>query len=406
MKKIKRLILHIGTRKTGSTSIQESLGRSRVALLKHNIHYPSIKPFNHIFKFVPIFMEDPAEALYFKRTLEPKENKFFKVKNYREAWIKEIELCEQEHFIISAEELTQPHFTEGAVKRLREFVEQYFEEVTIIAYVRHYDQLISSQIQQEVMIGYIPASIGELVQEFLNCPPTISYQESLRKWINVFGSENLIVRPFDPLAFQNGNLLADFFHTLGLPADDISIPEIMSNVSLGKHAVVFLQKYNQIYPLYVNDSINTERGMAKKRYPGYLYRNIAGEKFKLELVYTPEQAQRFNEEIDYVNQFFDDGYQFRHVIPESGEVRIPNEEDEIPIEFFVELINNYNKQMETLLDQNSSLRNQNTFLQDQNSSMQRKLEMFRIPFFMRVINKLKLKQLILNIKQGFTNRQV
>lgn len=406
MKKIKRLILHIGTPKTGSTSIQESLGNSRDALLQHNIHYPSNRPFNHIFSFIPIFLDDPDTSFVFTIQLKSDEDKDTKIQGYRETWIKEIESCEKDNFIISAEDFTFSYFTEDSVKRLKSFVEQYFEEVTIIAYVRHYDQLISSQIQQEVMIGYIPASIGELVQEFLNCPPTISYQESLRKWINVFGSENLIVRPFDPLAFQNGNLLADFFHTLGLPADDISIPEIMSNVSLGKHAVVFLQKYNQIYPLYVNDSINTERGMAKKRYPGYLYRNIAGEKFKLELVYTPEQAQRFNEEIDYVNQFFDDGYQFRHVIPESGEVRIPNEEDEIPIEFFVELINNYNKQMETLLDQNSSLRNQNTFLQDQNSSMQRKLEMFRIPFFMRVINKLKLKQLILNIKQGFTNRQV
>jgi hypothetical protein len=404
MKKIKRLILHIGTRKTGSTSIQETLGHSRDTLLEHNIYYPAIKPFNHIFSFLPIFMKDPTDALYFKRDLKPSEDGHLKVRGYREAWVKEIESCEQDHFIISAEEFTQPHFAEDAVSRLKSFAEQYFEKTTIIVYVRHYDQLISSQIQQEVMTGYRTVGIKELVQEYLNCPSKISYKESLRKWINVFGRKNLVVRPFDPQVFHRGSLLADFFYSLGFQADDISIPEVMTNISLGKHAVYFLLKYNQAYPLFVNDSLNPERGMAKKRYPGYLYRNIAGERFNLELTYSPEQARKFNEEIDYVNQFFANGYRFIHVTPENTGIKI-EEEDNIPVDFFVDLINNYNKQVETLQDRNLSLREQNALLQEQNEYYQRIASVLRIPLLLRLLEKLKLKGFIQRLTKWNDNEK-
>ena len=400
MKKIKHLILHIGTRKTGSTSIQETLGRSREALLKHNIYYPAIKPYNHIFSFLPIFMKDPTDAPYFKRALQSSEDIHLKVRRYREAWVKEIERCEQDHFVISAEEFTQPHFAEDAVSRLKSFAEQYFEKITLIVYVRHYDQLISSQIQQEVMTGYRTVGIEEFVQEYLNCPSKISYKESLEKWINVFGRENLIVRPFDPEMFHNNSLLADFFYSLGLPAEEISISEIRTNQSLGKHAVNFLLKYNQAYPLFVNDSINPERGMAKFRYPGYLYRNIVSERFNLKVIYSPEQARKFNEEIDYVNQFFTDGYQFHQVTPGNGEIDV-SEAGDIPVEYFVELINNYNKQIETLQDRNLFLREQNatfqekmTLLQEQNAYYRRIVDVLRIPLIMRVLEKLKLKRFI------------
>lgn len=399
MEKIKRLILHIGTIKTGSSSIQASLGNARDILMRHNIYYPSLKPYNHIFSFPPIFMEDPATAFNFRKALKQSEDKYLKVQNYQKAWITEIEYCKNENFIISAEGFTQPYFTEDAVRRLKDFVEHYFNEVTIIAYVRHFDQLISSQMQQSVRNGSSTTDLKGLIDHFLSCPPGISYRKSLGKWANVFGRENLVVRPFNPQMFHKGSLLADFLHSCKLPIDTTLISEIRSNVSLGKHAVAFLQKYNQTYPLFINDSVNMQRGLAQIGTPGYLYRElVTDEKFKLALVFTPEQAQKFNEEIDFVNQFFEAGYQFPRVSPGIGNTKVPSADD-IPIEFFVELINNYNKRMETLLNQNSSLLNQN-------SSLQNILDRFKVTPLMRIIDKFKLKQLIRKITNGSTDKQV
>jgi len=423
MTKNKRLILHIGTPKTGSTSIQESLGNAREALLEYDIHYPSFKPYNHIFNFIPIFLEDPHTSFVFQIQHKPNEDVQAKIQGYREIWEKEILSCTKGNFIISAEDFTFPYFTEDAVKRLKSFVEQYFEEVTIIAYVRHYDQWISSQIQQDIKNG-VDAGLSELIQRFITCPPWISYRNCLGKWTRVFGQENLVVRPFDPLVFHQGSLLADFFHACNLPVDNDAISELRSNESIGENAAIFLQEYNQVYPRLINNEINPDRGLAEGGFPFDIYRNIPDERFKLALVYTREQAQKFNEEIDYVNQFFKDGYQFHRISPGRGEIKIPSADD-IPVNFYIELVNSYHKrighlrgrieafreQNGVLQEQNKAIQEQNKAIQEQNISFQQQIDGLQeqnryyqglvdtlgISLILRILEKLKLKALIKRI---------
>ncbi len=382
MKKTKRLVLHIGMIKTGSTSIQYSMGESRSALLKHNINYPSIRPFNHVATFPPLFIDDPTKSFGFRRALKPSEDKDVKVRSYRETWIREFESCKQDNFIISAEDLGLPFFRKKAVALVKEFVEPYFEEVSVIVYVRHYDTFIASHVQEVVKNGD-RRDIREIVNRFMDCPPQLSYRKSISKWIDVFGRENIIVKPFDPNVFYKRSLLADFFQALGLPANDISIPEVITNVSIGKNAVIFINKFNQTYPLFIKNELkrelNPERGLAEQLFPFHLFRIVGDQKFKLDLVYSAEQAQRLNEEIDFVNQFFTDGYQYQRLTPGIGEMKVPSAED-IPIEFFIELVNNYNKQMETL---------------------QKGLEIFKVPVFMRIANRFKFARNLLRKVRGY-----
>jgi hypothetical protein len=391
MKKNKRLILHIGTVKTGTSSIQESMGSARDTLLKHNIYYPSIQPYNHIFSFPPIFVDDPGKIDWFHRKLLPDENKDTKIQGYSRDWLKEFMTCDRnDDFVISAEHLTAPFFVKDAVERLKEFVEPYFEEVTVIAYVRHYDSWIASEVQQAVKNGFSRGdSVLDMARNMQNCPPLMSYQKSLQKWVSVFGRDAIVVRPFDPRSFYNQSLLADFLHACDLPVDDISIPEIRVNESISNHAVAFLQKYNQTYPVFIDGSINSNRGLARHGIPIHMYNKLAYEKFKLDLVYSTEQAQRFNEEIDYVNQFFEDGYQFHHVSPGEGETRAANVRD-IPVEFYVELINNYNQLIESQRRRIEGQKRQNETLMKQKVYFQRFFDMLKIPLLLRILNRLPL----------------
>jgi hypothetical protein len=398
MKKIKRLILHIGTVKTGTSSIQESLGRAREDLLKYKIHYPGIQPYNHIFSFPPIFVDDTGKIDWFRRRLQPFEDESTKIQGYARDWRREFTACSRDHdFIISAEHLSSGFFDEAAVKRVREFVEPYFEEVTVIAYVRHYDSWITSEVQQMIKNGHAPGSISEMVQKLQNCPPVMSYQKSLQKWVNVFGRQSIVVRPFNPRSFYHQNLLADFFHACSLPADDISIPEIRANESLSGHAIVFLHKYNQTYPIFVNGSINPNRGLIKDGIPIHMYNNLAFEKFKLDLIYSPQQAETLNREIDYVNQFLEDEYQFHHVRPGSGETQVPRIND-IPVEFFVELTNNYNQLIESQRRRIESQLKRNQMLRKENAYFQRIFGVLKIPVFLHILNRMPwLKRLLQRI---------
>ncbi len=385
-KKNKRLILHIGTIKTGSTSIQRSLGIEREALLEHNIYYPSIQPYNHVFSFPPIFVDDPAKSFGFRRTLQPNEDKYEKAQNYRQVWINEFKTCQQDHFIISAEDMALPFFNKKAVSLAKEFVQPYFEEVTVIVYVRHYDTFIASHVQEVIKNGDLGADIREVTQRFMECPPQFSYRESIVKWIEVFGQENIVVRPFDSKAFYSGSLLADFLHALDLPADEISISEIVTNVSLGKTAVSFINQFNHKYPLFTENELNPDRGFAKHIFPFYLLQNIEDEKFRLDMVYTKEQANRFNEEIDFVNQFFTDGYQFQHVSPGNREMPHPDA-DNIPFDFIIELINNYNKELEFFLDRIDTLQDQNNLLQAQIIRNQRIMDKLGLSYILRNLQR-------------------
>lgn len=370
MKKTKRLILHIGTIKTGSTSIQNSLGNSREVLLTHNIYYPKNRPYNHIFRFVPIFLEDPEFSFVFRKELLENENKHNKIEKYRKMWVKEIRACKQDNFIITAEDFTLPFFSEKAVRNLKEFVEKYFDEVTIIVYFRHFDTWIPSQVQQGIKMGKIKY-IDHAIKKYLNDSDIFSYKNILNKWIKVFGINNMVIRPFDPKVFHNGSLLADFFHSCKLPVDDGAIPEIRSNESLGKNAISFLQKYNQAYPRLVDGKFNPDRGTKRERIPVDLFNALPDEKFKLEMIYSSEQAHRINQEIDFVNEFFTDGYQFSHVSPGSEEMDFQTADD-IPIEFFVELINNYNKRIEILTQRKATFMVKNSIRRQQNKKLRRK----------------------------------
>ena len=64
--KEKRLILHIGTHKTGSTSIQKTLDLNRKLLASNGFFFPAVQPSNHSVSFYPIFMNDPTENLFIK----------------------------------------------------------------------------------------------------------------------------------------------------------------------------------------------------------------------------------------------------------------------------------------------------------------------------------------------------
>jgi hypothetical protein len=404
MKKNKRLILHIGTVKTGTSSIQESLGRSRDALLAHHIHYPSIRPYNHIFTLPPIFVDDPGRIDWFRRKLQPFEDKEIKVQGFARDWRREFEASRtDDDFIISAEHLSAAFFVEDAVQRLKEFVDPYFEEVTVIAYIRHYDSWIPSEVQQSIKNGFSARrDILGMVQNLQNCPPLMSYRNSLQKWVNVFGRGAIVVRPFNPRLFYRNSLLSDFFHACGLPADEISIPEIRSNESLSAHAVAFLQKYNQIYPLFINGSVNSKRGLIRDGLPVQMYNKLPYEKFKLDLVYSPQQAQTLNEEIDYANQFFAEGERFQHISPSEGQTRVPNADD-IPVEFFVELINNYNRQIEGLRRRVHNQQGQNSVSRKRKAYFKKFLGMLKTPFLLRILDRLPpLKRFLQKIARYLT----
>ena len=366
MKK-KKIILHMGTMKTGSSSIQETLGKNREELLKHNIYYPEIKPYNHLSTFIPIFLDNPVNYFpLYKQGINTSIDANKKCEELQKMWVDEFLKCKCDNFIISAEQLSLPLFNKNAILRLKNELEKYFEEIIVIVYIRHYETLIDSKLQQNIKRGFTNMGFEELANMLLNNPKSgISYSNNIKEWMNIFSKKNILVRPFDKKNFINGSLLDDFFYAVGLDFNNMKIKEIRTNESIGSNAVAFLERYNRKYPVLKNRKINNERGLAASGTPTSLYCSVNDEKIKFNINYTEEQAKKLNEEINYINQFFEDGYEFQHVEAGDGKTEYPSADD-IPIEFFLELINNYNKHVERLLMRNENLRRKQNLMNKNN----------------------------------------
>ncbi|MDG2326795.1 MAG: hypothetical protein P8L70_08700, partial [Halioglobus sp.] len=59
---MKKLVLHIGMAKTGTSSIQETLGLGSEQLAEQDVYYAPWKPYNHSFMFTALFLRDPQKS--------------------------------------------------------------------------------------------------------------------------------------------------------------------------------------------------------------------------------------------------------------------------------------------------------------------------------------------------------
>jgi hypothetical protein len=336
----RRLILHIGMHKTGTTSIQNELSKSRDILEKHKVHYPVFRQANHSLNFGPLFVDNPNISELFKnagvygeKAIEAEKNRL------QEMWIKEFERFDGKDFIISGEQLSL--LSHDGVRRLRAFVAPYFDDVKIIVYVREPLSFLRSAMQQRIKGGKRYSHLPKL------------YKSRIIHYVQEFGDENVIVRPFLSEAFAGGDLFTDFFASLGIDVDLGLSFEDKSNEALGINSLRMLTEYNKRYPYLVDDKINEKRGLVSNR--GYFFsilRRVCDDKYDLDFEVTEQMAKELNEEVRYVNNYLPAEFKFNEVQPRKGS-GAGLESDNIPLEYFIDLINEYNMEIDRLLKRDS-----------------------------------------------------
>lgn len=225
---IKQLVIHLGDRKTGSTSIQ-------TALYKKCWHSDSAKliyaitqtnPFNH-------------NGLAFKI----KENKFDKLKSHAQNIREKLMLSDADFAVISAEQ-----FEDVDPKLLLEFIQTYLpemeENLRLITYIRPHASRFVSTYAERVKLGIFQGSMKELHDKLKNSNFLI-YQNRLRKWKSIFGNK-LTIRPFVRSSLDQENVVNDFFNYLFQSNSFNLKPMSMSNESLCLEDLAILKESQRI----------------------------------------------------------------------------------------------------------------------------------------------------------------
>ena len=233
---MKKIIFHIGTNKTGTTTLQDSFAKSRARLESSGILYPDLSRYTHHTQLIFSVLEDEEYTGAFGRNT-PEGVQASKEISER-LWSKLEEQVAQSacHTLVLSTEYAfgmRPQAWERMSARLAAFG----DELHLVGYFRSPASHFNSSQQQVLKYGHTIES---------PCKP-IPYKGKIQKLKARAGAQSIRVNLFDRKSLKGGDIIEDFVGQI----EDIcgtKLPEIdhmNDNESVSAEAVRLLYAFNK-----------------------------------------------------------------------------------------------------------------------------------------------------------------
>jgi hypothetical protein len=238
----RRVFLHIGQGKTGTSTIQGFLVRNRKSLASHGYLYPVISGEDRHLE-LSLYARTDSEMLH---TPSWWRVPWDSPAALRTAIEKDLpaQIAESgcENVVLSDEALWRL-----PMAGLTTLVEALgpIDELVIVVYLRRQDEHVVSRYKQSVREGKT-----HLLSDFLARPATIGawqYDTTLRNLAATFPSARLAVRPYHSSRFQEGSLVDDFLDAIDaadFDYDKRSTESLRFNASLDAYTTEYLRRWN------------------------------------------------------------------------------------------------------------------------------------------------------------------
>ena len=221
----RKLYLHIGTGKAGSTTIQHMLGNRK----ETDFGYSQVEAFGlgNAWKLAVASGTDIARHYWVnqRRLLTDEE---FEVDLWGDAH-SEISQSPCERFVVSSEYIfTQYGVSRPAIARLKSELDGLFDEITLVIYLREQVSFLKSHYAQTIK-GPMRStdSFRSFIGGIESIRPMWDYRATLGVWAEVFGRDAMRVVMFDERNFRGGDLLTDFLHRI----------DVSDEAAAARHAV-------------------------------------------------------------------------------------------------------------------------------------------------------------------------
>lgn len=213
-----KLILHIGTEKTGTTSIQKYLSVNRELFLQNGYYVPlnmghdnhrkipsycmRKQRFDNFHKDNGIFTIE--DKLLFKDEINNDvRNEFSNLPNHIHT------------VIISSEHLHSRLKYQDEVNSVKELLSPYFDEFQIIVYLRKQIDMATSLYSTAIKGGSTETNVNQFINNMCRVNNHYcNFYTFLSMWENTFGNESMMVCLFDRKSFYDKDLLKDFTHRI------------------------------------------------------------------------------------------------------------------------------------------------------------------------------------------------
>ena len=199
---MKRLFLHIGTHKTGSTAIQHALQAHVKLLRKHG--YALVPRFQAARELMRISCEDP-------QIIDHARDQFQRSLRYHRKYREDKLIMSWEGF--SGDPWAGYTNSEIIAKSLRKITSGL--DVTIIVYLRRQDEFLESLYAQHIQRGY-SLSFNEYLDQIK--PSYFDWEFLLQNYAKHFGKKNILPRRYHKVFLPTkSSLLDDFSRAIEIP---------------------------------------------------------------------------------------------------------------------------------------------------------------------------------------------
>lgn len=235
------LVVHLGARKTGTSSIQQMLRGNPEVLRSVDSLYPTTPGQTRHSKFA-LFLTPDQEW----EKLPPWVRKHADAphdfrRQFRQDLLSEFADSGTRRVLLSDEVLFEGSV--GLLRRMRRFARNNARSLRLVVYLRRQDDHLVSRYQQEVKRGETRRLTDRTLH--LDFSEIYDYAGRLAQVAEVVEPDELVVRRYDRGTFTGGSLLADFLDAaqIGVPLEQWELPE-QHNVSLDAESVEFLRLFN------------------------------------------------------------------------------------------------------------------------------------------------------------------
>ena len=267
-----KIIIHIGTEKTGTSAIQEFLLQNKSALLGQGFFYLHMDGRNEYRDFSAYCMRPGKVDGYFringitdKESREKFDSNFLKQFNEKISSIPST----THTVIVSSEHFCSRLNTTEEVSRVYAILQPFFSSMEIVCYLRNQLKKVPSQYSTAIKSGSILTFDEFFSKKVCAKHPSDDYHHMLSLWETVFGKDKLNVRLFEKNFFHGGSLFTDFCSILGEGIFNQLhfIPE-QQNEALSHSGCKVMRRINSILPRLV-------RGGRVEEFRTFLIRQIS-----------------------------------------------------------------------------------------------------------------------------------
>ena len=244
---VKKVILHLGMAKTGSSSIQHTLYNNTAALQKDGFRYLTEWETNHLRKFHYLFTKHPANPISTGHLGKPPANIKQINRDSINTMLKVINTTECETLVLSGEYFHDLRL-DSTIENISTFIKKYFTnngiDTTLIYFIRNPLTWIISYLQQTLYrVGFMNKEADY-------------FETGVKKYNGIFNlqrrfSDSLKLLKFEDACIDKDGLVGCFLKTIGFPESDLSnIDVYRTNDSRCMEVMEFLYYVEAIEPRY------------------------------------------------------------------------------------------------------------------------------------------------------------